>query len=157
MFDWFNRPASPLEQAETLRSQAEALLAQDTQEGRQAAHAKLIEALDLLPQPVDQCAQAAALLCTLGDTYFQAGDYATALNAYTDAVNCKNASGDAKVHLRLGKAQFELGEMDPAADEFCRAYLASAHADRGTAIFAGEDEKYFQFLQTRMSEPEDGW
>lgn len=142
---------------EGLSSQAVRALARNDADGRQQAYRHCLEALELLPEPPGQWPQAAQLFAVLGDVYWQSGDFETASNAYIDAISCRDALGDAALHLRLGRAHYELGDSDRAADELCRAYLASAHAGRGLAIFEGEDPKYFEFLKTRMQAPHDGW
>lgn len=161
MFGWKKKSStssdSALPQITALRSQAESLLGDNTPEARQSAYALVIQALESLPEPIDACPQAAAVFQTLGDIYFQSGEVETALNAYVDAIRCKDALGTASLHLRLGKAQYELGALDRAADELCRAYLCHAQDHAGRKIFSGEDPKYFAFLKTRMREPVEGW
>ena len=52
--------------------------------------------------------------------------------------------GNPFLHLRLGQSQYELGELDRAADELMRAYMGA-----GEDIFVSEDPKYRAFLATR--------
>lgn len=159
MFGLFKKKVSAEMQVkiDALYAEAERHLAQNTQKDREQAYHRYIEALEHLPEPREEWPQAMALFCGLGDVYFQSGDYETARQAYIDAVRCKDALGTAGIHLRLGKAQYELDEFDHAADEFCRAYLASAHEAKGMDIFQGQDPKYFEFLKTRMEPPQEGW
>jgi tetratricopeptide (TPR) repeat protein len=159
MFGWFKKKidADALAKIERLHAEARDLLARDSDEAREQAYHRCIQALESIPEPREEWPQSAPLFCTLGDMYSQAGDFEAALQAYIDAIRCKDALGTADIHLRLGKAQFELGEMDRAADELCRAYLCSAEETAGMAVFAGQDPKYFEFLKTRMQPPPDGW
>ncbi len=163
MFDWMKKKKSDdldpaqLRRLQQQRRDAESHLLHNTAEARRSAYALVIEGLESIPEPVAACPHAAALFQTLGDVYFQSGEFATALDAYVDAIRCKDALGTASIHLRLGKAQYELGELDRAADELCRAYLCHAQAHAGHTIFDGEDPKYFDFLKTRMHEPAEGW
>ena len=55
-----------------------------------------------------------------------------------------NAIGNPFLHLRLGQCQFELGNLDRAADELMRAYMAG-----GPELFEDEDARYLRFLATR--------
>jgi len=66
-------------------------------------------------------------------------------------MRCPDAIGNPFLHLRLGQCQFELGELDRAADELARAYMGA-----GAKIFEGGD-KYFSFLKTRLEPPPGGW
>jgi hypothetical protein len=88
----------------------------------------------------------------LGDVYFQSEDFETALRAYGDAVASKDGLGNPAVHLRLGKAQFELRNEARAADELCRAYMGG-----GSEIFSAEPPKYFEFLKTKIQPGPNGW
>lgn len=67
------------------------------------------------------------------------------------AMQCPAAIGNPFLHLRLGQCQFELGNLDRAADELARAYMGA-----GADIFEGAD-KYFAFLKTRLQPPPGGW
>jgi hypothetical protein len=67
-------------------------------------------------------------------------------------MHCPKAIGNPFLHLRLGQCQFELGNLDRAADELARAYMGA-----GLEIFDSEDAKYFEFLKMRMAPPSDGW
>jgi hypothetical protein len=61
-------------------------------------------------------------------------------------MQCPDAVGNAFLHLRLGQCEYELGNMDRAADE-----LARAHAVGGAEIFEGAPAKYFAFLQAKRT------
>jgi hypothetical protein len=63
-----------------------------------------------------------------------------------------DALGNPFLHLRLGQCRFELGDLDRAADELARAYMAD-----GEDVFDGEDPKYLAFLKTRLQPPPGGW
>lgn len=60
-------------------------------------------------------------------------------------MHCPGAIGNPFVHLRLGQAQFELGDMTRAADELARAYMGA-----GDEIFEEQDPKYLAFLKTKI-------
>ena len=67
-------------------------------------------------------------------------------------MNCPDAIGNPFLHLRLGQCQFELGDLERAADELARAYLIE-----GIAIFTDDDQKYLNFVKPKLQEPEGGW
>src|SRR4051812_26397825 len=108
-------------------------------------------AWDLLPEPRTECKAATWILAAVGDANFLGGDYAAGRDNLSLAMLCPDAIGNPFLHLRLGQCQFELGNLDRAADELTRAYMGG-----GREIFVGE-EKYFEFLQTRLEPPERGW
>jgi tetratricopeptide (TPR) repeat protein len=136
--------------AEALRLSA-AQLAKDTEAGRTAAFNLLMPALEAA-EHAQYTEGLIALFCRLGDVYFQAGDFETALRAYHDAVHVEGAIGNEQVHFRLGKALFETGDRARAADELARAFMGG-----GADIFAGADDKYFAFVKTVLKPPVGGW
>jgi tetratricopeptide (TPR) repeat protein len=117
---------------------------------REAAK-KFIEALNLLPEPLEQWEACTWLLTAIGDMNFMQGSYEHAKNALSDAMRCPNSIGNPFVHLRLGQSQYELGNNDRAADELARAYMGA-----GVEIFQTEDPKYFDFLKTVLKPPAGG-
>lgn len=102
-------------------------------------------ALDIVPSPIDSHGIATEILSAIGDAYFQAGDYPSALAPFQNAVFCPNGLGNAFIHLRLGQVRFELGQFEEAADELTRAYMAD-----GKTVFEDEDPKYLEFLKTKI-------
>ena len=90
------------------------------------------------------------------DLLYRAGTAASTLRAGRDnvsmAMHCPGAIGNPFLHLRLGQCQFELGNLDRAADELARAYMGT-----GIEIFEDEEGKYFEFLKTRLQPPPGGW
>ncbi len=115
------------------------------------AHKNYIEALDLVPEPKSDYAATLWIIVALGDMYFQAKDYAQAKQSFRDAVACDGGLGKPFIHLRLGQIAMELGELDVAADELCRAYMSE-----GKEIFEEDDPKYFEFLKTKILPPASG-
>lgn len=98
----------------------------------------------MLPEPKTQWPQATWLLASIGDAHVLRGDYETAHAALTTCMHCPEAIGNPFIHLRLGQAQFELGNEPRAADELMRAYMGA-----GPEIFADEDPKYIEFLASK--------
>jgi tetratricopeptide (TPR) repeat protein len=116
------------------------------------ALSKYVEALELLPEPITNWEACTWLLAAVGDTNFLSGNYEQARAALSDAMRCPNAIGNPFIHMRLGQSQFELGNMDRAADELARAYL-----QEGLAIFEDEDPKYVAFIKSKLKPPPGGW
>jgi tetratricopeptide (TPR) repeat protein len=108
-------------------------------------------AWDLLPAPQTEWEASTWLLGAIGDANFSGEDYTAGRDNLSLAMSCPDAIGNPFLHLRLGQCQFELGNLDRAADELARAYM-----EAGDDIFEGE-EKYFAFLKTRLQPPPGGW
>lgn len=104
-----------------------------------------VAALELLPEPITQWDETTWLLAAIGDAHFQAGRFDQARQALSDCMHSPGAIGNPFLHLRLGQAQFELGDMTRAADELTRAYMGA-----GDDIFQDQAPKYFDFLKTRI-------
>jgi hypothetical protein len=115
------------------------------------AYENFTSALALVPEPKSDFEATTWILAALGDTYFFSKDFPQLRNVLTDAMHCPGAIGNPFLHLRLGQAQFELDELDRAADELCRAYMGA-----GKGIFENDDPKYFEFLKTRILPPDGG-
>jgi hypothetical protein len=101
-------------------------------------------AWDLLPQPKTQWEAATWILVAIGDANFLNADYAAGRDNLSNAMHCPGAIGNPFIHFRLGQCQFELGNLDRAADEFMRAYMGA-----GREIFDENDQKYLHFLSSR--------
>jgi len=117
----------------------------------QAAYKNYISALELVPDPKETFEATTWIMAALGDLYFQSKDYRQVAQVLSDAMHCTGAIGNPFLHLRLGQAHFELGNHARAADELCRAYMGA-----GSEIFAKDDEKYFNFLKTKIAPPPGG-
>ena len=101
------------------------------------------QAWDLLPEPQTEWEAATWILAAVGDTEFLRGSHEAARDALSYAMHCPDAIGNPFLHLRLGQAQFELGNFERAADELIRAYALGEEE-----MWAGEDPKYLDFLAT---------
>jgi tetratricopeptide (TPR) repeat protein len=109
-------------------------------------------AWDLLPEPQTAWEAATWILAAIGDVNFQQGDFQAGRENLAMAMHCPQAVGNPFLHLRLGQCQFELGEMDRAADELARALLIES-----PRLFEDEDPKYLEFIKGRLIEPPGGW
>lgn len=125
---------------------------QFAEKGNYAAAVELYwSAWDLLPEPQMEWEAATWILGSIGDANFMRGDYIAGQESLSLAMHCPDAIGNPFLHLRLGQCQFEIGNLDQAADELTRAHMAA-----GSDIFEGA-EKYFAFLMTRLQPPPAGW
>ncbi|HWB58094.1 MAG TPA: tetratricopeptide repeat protein [Chthoniobacteraceae bacterium] len=113
------------------------------------------QAFDLLPEPKFEWEAATWLLTALGDTYFLMGDYEDARIVLSHAMHCPDAIGNPFIHMRLGQAQFELGNMERASDELARACIMGGGKD----FFRNEDPKYFNYISSILLPPAgaDSW
>lgn len=103
-----------------------------------------MQAWMLIPEPQSEWEATTWLAAAIGDIDFLKGRYADARQTLQFAMLCPGGLGNPFLHLRLGQSQYELGELDRAADELMRAYMGA-----GEDIFAAEDPKYRAFLVTR--------
>lgn len=104
-------------------------------------------AWDLLPVPKSDWEAATWILVAIGDANCLGGDYVAGRDNLSNAMHCPGGLGNPFIHFRLGQCQFELGNLDRAADELMRAYMGA-----GREIFDRHDPKYFQFLQSRAKD-----
>lgn len=109
---------------------------------------KFADAWRLLPEPKTNWSAAMWILAAIGDTQFFLGDFAGVIDSLEQAMWCPDAIGNPFLHLRLGEAYFETGNLQKAADQLTRSYMSE-----GREIFAGENPKYFEYLKTVLEPP----
>lgn len=109
------------------------------------ALAEYWKAFDLIPEPKTDWNASTWVLAAIGDANFSGGDFKAGVDNLSNVMHCPDAIGNAFLHLRLGQCQFEVGNLDRAADELTRAY-----ALEGEELFAEDDPKYLAFLKTRI-------
>jgi tetratricopeptide (TPR) repeat protein len=109
-------------------------------------------AWELLPEPRTEWTAATWILAASGDVNYLSGDFEAGRDNLTAAMHCPDAIGNPFLHLRLGQCQFELGNLDRAADELARAFLVE-----GKQIFEDSDPKYLDFVQSKLTPPQGGW
>ncbi len=108
-------------------------------------------AWDLLPEPKTAWEAATWILAAIGDANFRQKNFEAGRDNLAMAMHCPDAIGNPFLHLRLGQCQFELGNMDRAADELARALLIES-----PKLFENEDSKYLEFIKGRLKEPPGG-
>ena len=106
-------------------------------------------AWDLIPEPKTNWEATTWVLAAIGDANFLGQDYTAGRDNLANAMACPGAIGNPFLHLRLGQCNFELGELDRAADELMRAYMGA-----GPDIFQDQDPKYLAFVKTRAKDIE---
>ena len=102
------------------------------------------EAWSLIPEPKHEWEASRRVLAAIGDTHFLTGAFETAVEALSEALLCPGGLGDAFIHLRIGQCEFELGDLDFAAE-----HLIQAYEREGDDIFQDEDPKYIEFVLKR--------
>lgn len=102
-------------------------------------------ALCLIPEPHRRWEAATWVLAAIGGTCFLTHEFEKARDALQAAMHCPGAIGNPFLHLRLGEAQYELGDMARATDELARAYMGA-----GQEIFEQEDPKYLALVHTAL-------
>ena len=103
------------------------------------------DALDLVPDPLEAYSATTWLLTAIGESYLLSGDCENASDVLEKAMHCPDAIGNPFIHLILGIAQFELGNLDRARDNLARAYMGG-----GKEIFSEDEIKYYEYLKTFM-------
>ncbi|UOQ68853.1 tetratricopeptide repeat protein [Hymenobacter volaticus] len=84
------------------------------------------QAFDLLPEPYQEWEASTWVLFSLGEAQFFNEDYTAAKESLAAVMHCPGAIGNPLIHLRLGQAQYELGNLVKAKDELMRAYMGRA-------------------------------
>ena len=102
-------------------------------------------AFDLIPEPKTDWDASTWILTAIGDANFLGDDFEAGRDNLSNAMHCPAAIGNPFIHMRLGQCQFELNNLDRAADELTRAY-----AIEGDEIFENDDSKYLEFLKSRI-------
>jgi tetratricopeptide (TPR) repeat protein len=109
------------------------------------------KAWEIVPEPKNNWEASTWLLAAIGDACFLSSFFKSGSEAFGYAITCPGGLGNPFLHLRLGQCHFELGNLDAAADELCRAYMGA-----GSDIFLEDNAKYFAFLKTRIEPPASG-
>lgn len=135
-------PAPLHEQISLLCQEGDALTEQEDYEN---ALSKYRQAWDLVPAEKINWEASTWILASAGEVYFLQHNHEKALNSFLRAVQGPGGLGSPYIHLRLGQLHYERDDMDVAADELTRAYMAA-----GEEIFSQEDPKYFAFIRSKL-------
>lgn len=105
------------------------------------------EALQLIPEPTHTYAESQWLETSIGDAYFLQQEDAVALDYFLRAKRNieENAYQNPFLLLRLGQTHLDAGQLEDATEYLIRAYMME-----GEELFEEEDDRYFEFLKTRV-------
>ncbi|MGI8789234.1 MAG: tetratricopeptide repeat protein [Pyrinomonadaceae bacterium] len=106
---------------------------------------KFEQALAIVPDPKNEQEASLWLYASIGDMYFLKDDFENSAENFYNALNCPDGQVNGFVHLRLGEDLFELEVKEKSLDHLLKAYMLE-----GSEIFAGENEKYFGFLNRNV-------
>ncbi len=106
------------------------------------------QALDRLPQPVEDFEAATFILSSMGDAAFQQTRYEEAVRFLEQAVHGFRGQGNPFIHLRLGQALWESGDTLRGAEELARAFAAG-----GEGVFEHEDPRYLSLVKEAVRPP----
>jgi tetratricopeptide (TPR) repeat protein len=144
-----NMTAIAMELTESTYDEIKAFCAKGDELASQKKYSAALEqyncAWALIPEPKNEWEASTWVLAAIGDVCFLGGFMISAREALQYAMTCPGALGNPFIHLRYGQVLFDAGEMDVAANELTRAYMGA-----GSEIFAKEDQKYFDFLKTKI-------
>ena len=106
------------------------------------------EAYSLLPEPVERWHAATWIQVAIGDTAFLAGDLKTASEALQILATLPGWIDNPFVRLRRGQVALDTGQTELAIDELAAAFMLG-----GYSIFDAEDDKYAEFVLSKMLPP----
>jgi tetratricopeptide (TPR) repeat protein len=101
-----------------------------------------LEALDLLPKPIEQWDAATWLSGCAADTLFLSREYAAAQEELRRTMRLPGAIENPFLRLRRGQVWYEMGSLERAKPELLTAYMLA-----GEDIFKEDDPKYFACIK----------
>ncbi len=101
-----------------------------------------MQAYDLVPEPKVHWTVSTWILTALGDAHFMLGDFEALEEAIGFAMLCPEGATNPYLHLRLGQAHFELGNLAIAREQLEKAFELE-----GADIFGDDDPKYLALLK----------
>ncbi|MDO5500001.1 MAG: hypothetical protein Q4F67_10015 [Propionibacteriaceae bacterium] len=107
-----------------------------------AALASFMAGLDLLPEPKHEWVAATWLYASVANIHFEAGRWQEARDNFAAASASPSGIGNAFIQLRLGQAEFELGNMAEAAH-----HLLYAHMRGPKGLLEDQDPKYHAVVE----------
>jgi tetratricopeptide (TPR) repeat protein len=109
---------------------------------RWAAAGKLLwDAFDLIPEPRERYAETTWVVASIGDVLLGEREWDKARQAFEDAIGLPGGLGNPYLHMRLGQAEYEVGNLGRASEELMRAYMGA-----GDELFRDEDPKYLSLV-----------
>ncbi|MBS7566738.1 tetratricopeptide repeat protein [Mucilaginibacter sp. Bleaf8] len=114
-----------------------------------SALAQYQQALALLPEPKTDWEAATWLYAAIGDAYLNKQQPDDALNAYEQALQSPDGTGNAYIWFSIGQVYYEQGNIAKAKQHFMSAYILDGHT-----IFEDEKPEYFALLRTEVESAE---
>lgn len=112
------------------------------------ALSKYYEALTLVPDPKSDYKATTWIYSSIGEVHWKKRNYNEAGRAFLQAYRSAGGEQSADVNFRLGQCLVECGAADMA-----HTYLLQAYMLDGDALFAGENEKYFDVIRDEVEGP----
>lgn len=112
----------------------------------QGARSLFESALALLPHPQMRWEAYTWLHASIGDTYFNQMNYASALDSFVLAASGEDGLENPFILLRLGQSYFEMHQLEQAEEYLLRAYMLE-----GAEIYESEDPKYLNYMQAKYA------
>ncbi|MEF7614134.1 hypothetical protein V4F39_09465 [Aquincola sp. MAHUQ-54] len=137
-----------MELPEAIHAQVERLSEEGSQRFDDGRYAAAIDrwnaALALLPPPAADWEAWTWLQTSIGDAYYQLGNFGAARAALFDALNGPGAADNPFVHYRLGQSSTRLGRDDEGREHLLKAYMLD-----GEDIFQAEPDgaRYLDLLR----------
>ncbi|WPO00211.1 hypothetical protein [Pseudomonas sp. MUP55] len=138
-----NLPDKIYESITLLSEEGNALYDESAFEG---AISKWSQALNLLPTPQASWEASTWLSASVGDAFFQLGQYSKSLENLKNALNGPDGLDNSFIHYRIGQCQTLLGFDDEAITSLLKAYMLD-----GDAVFKADPdgEVYLQKLKVQ--------
>lgn len=105
--------------------------------------------LDLLPEPKGAWVASAWLYASVGNIHFDAGRWAEARDNFAAASASASGLSNAFIQLRLGQAEYELGNMHEAAHHLLYAEMRGPQG-----LLDDQDPKYADLVERAKAELE---
>ena len=112
------------------------------------AMGKYLEALKLVPSPLENWEATTWLATSIGDAYFEMSEFQNAKTYYELAMKSPGGIDNPYVNLSLGQVYFELQGKKKAREYLLRAFLLDGHN-----VFQGADLKYLALIRDDISNP----
>jgi hypothetical protein len=138
-------PPEIVPRLEALCREAESL----AEESPDLGIAKFDEAFELLPEPREQWLSATWILIAIGDIQYLWGRLSEARETFASLVHFEGWHDNQFVHLRRGQIAYDFGNFEIAANELALAFMAG-----GYEILETADEKYAEFILSKLRSPE---
>lgn len=115
----------------------------------EAALASFQAGLDLLPEPKSDWVASAWLYASVANIHFEAGRWQEARDNFAVAKQSSSGLSNPFISLRLGQAEYELGNMGEAAHHLLYAQMRGP-----SGLLEDQDQKYRDLVERARAELE---